>query len=115
MPQVNDLSRCLAALDQDIMLIAVIEMSPVEPRPRRSPHGIWECAACGKQTSVTAGTIMHHCKLPLITWFWAAHLMATHSNPPERQRRTRASGLLAACPPGCGPRGNRFEGFGQSR
>jgi ISXO2-like transposase domain len=23
---------------------------------------------------------MHHTKLPLTTWFWAAHLMATHSN-----------------------------------
>ena len=40
----------------------------------------WECAGCGKQTSVTAGTIMRHSKLPLITWFWAAYLMATHSN-----------------------------------
>ena len=33
-----------------------------------------------QQTSVTAGTIMHHSKLPLTTWFWAAYLMATHSN-----------------------------------
>jgi hypothetical protein len=40
----------------------------------------FECAACGKQTSVTAGTIMHGSKLPLTTWFWAAWLMATHSN-----------------------------------
>jgi hypothetical protein len=23
---------------------------------------------------------MHHAKLPLTTWFWAAYLMATHSN-----------------------------------
>src|SRR5207302_10412432 len=23
---------------------------------------------------------MHHSKLPLNTWFWAAYLMATHSN-----------------------------------
>jgi hypothetical protein len=29
---------------------------------------------------VTAGTIMHQSKLPLTTWFWAAYLMATHSN-----------------------------------
>jgi ISXO2 transposase-like protein len=36
-------------------------------------------AAVG-QTSVTAGTIMHHSKLPLTAWFWAAYLMATHSN-----------------------------------
>ena len=48
------------------------------------PHGgkpfTFECAACGKQTSATAGTIMHGSKLPLIAWFWAAYLMATHSN-----------------------------------
>src|SRR5882672_3079082 len=40
----------------------------------------YECAGCGRQTSVTAGTIMHHSKLPLTAWFWAAYLMATHSN-----------------------------------
>jgi hypothetical protein len=40
----------------------------------------YECAACGRQTSVTAGTIMHASKRPLTTWFWAAFLMATHSN-----------------------------------
>ena len=40
----------------------------------------WECAGCGKQTSVTAGTVMHGSKLPLTVWFWAAYLMATHSN-----------------------------------
>jgi predicted RNA-binding Zn-ribbon protein involved in translation (DUF1610 family) len=39
-----------------------------------------ECADCGKQTSVTAGTVMHGSKLPLTVWFWAAYLMATHSN-----------------------------------
>ena len=40
----------------------------------------YQCAACGRQTSVTAGTIIHASKLPLTTWFWAAYLMATHSN-----------------------------------
>src|SRR2546423_2985667 len=40
----------------------------------------YECASCGRQTSVPAGTIMHHSKLPLTSWFWAAYLMATHSN-----------------------------------
>lgn len=48
--------------------------------PLQTKAWTWECAACGKQTSVTAGTIMHHSKLPLTTWFWAAYLMATHSN-----------------------------------
>ena len=40
----------------------------------------WECADCARQTSVTAGTVMHASKLPLTVWFWAAYLMATHSN-----------------------------------
>ena len=41
------------------------------------PH-TYECLDCGRQTSATAGTVMHRSKLPLTTWFWAAHLMATH-------------------------------------
>src|SRR5207344_82008 len=40
----------------------------------------WECADCARQTSVTAGTVMHASKLPLTVWFWAAYPMATHSN-----------------------------------
>jgi ISXO2-like transposase domain/Transposase zinc-ribbon domain len=40
----------------------------------------YQCVACRRQTSVTAGTIMHRSKLPLTLWFWAAHLMTTHSN-----------------------------------
>jgi transposase-like protein len=40
----------------------------------------WECAACGKQTSVTAGTVMHRSHLPLKTWFLAAHIVTSHSN-----------------------------------
>ena len=32
------------------------------------------------ETSLTAGTAMHRSKLPLTTWFWAAHVMSTHSN-----------------------------------
>jgi ISXO2-like transposase domain/Transposase zinc-ribbon domain len=40
----------------------------------------YECADCHKQTSVTAGTILHASKLPLTLWFWASYLMSTHSN-----------------------------------
>lgn len=47
----------------------------LKSRPR-----LLECLDCGRQTSMTAGTAMHRSKLPLTTWFWAAHLMATHSN-----------------------------------
>ncbi len=40
----------------------------------------FECIRCHRQTSVTAGTLLHRTKLPLTIWFWAAYLMATHSN-----------------------------------
>jgi hypothetical protein len=40
----------------------------------------WECRDCGRQTSVTAGTVMHGSHVSLRTWFLAAHLLATHSN-----------------------------------
>ena len=32
---------------------------------------------CRRQTSVTAGTVMHHTHLPLTIWFWAIYLCAT--------------------------------------
>jgi hypothetical protein len=38
------------------------------------------CKACRKETSVTAGTIMHRSHLPLQTWFWAAFLIAARSD-----------------------------------
>jgi hypothetical protein len=47
----------------------------LKSRPR-----LYECLDCGRQTSITAGTAMHRTKLPLTAWFWAAHLMATHSD-----------------------------------
>lgn len=35
------------------------------------------CRQCHKQTSVTAGTVMHRSHLPLVKWFWAMYLMVT--------------------------------------
>jgi transposase-like protein len=36
-----------------------------------------ECAACHAQTSLTAGTVMHNTKTPLMDWFWLAQHVAT--------------------------------------
>lgn len=44
--------------------------------PRRE---LWQCKACGHQTSVTAGTVLHRTRTPLVLWFWAAYLVATHT------------------------------------
>lgn len=38
---------------------------------------VWECAACHRQTSVTAGTVLHKTHMPLHVWFWAAYLVST--------------------------------------
>ena len=40
----------------------------------------YECAACGRQTSVTAGTVFHRSHLDLLTWFQAIYAVASHSN-----------------------------------
>lgn len=52
----------------------------VKAWPLETKAFTFECAGCHKQTSVTAGTIMHGSKLSLTIWFWAAYLMASHSN-----------------------------------
>src|SRR5680860_1351573 len=61
--------------------------------PLKSRAYTYECVACGRQTSVTAGTIMHRTKLPLTTWFWAAHLMVIHSNGMSAQQLMGQPGL----------------------
>jgi transposase-like protein len=40
---------------------------------------LWQCKACGQQTSVTAGTVLHRTRITLPLWFWAAYLIATHT------------------------------------
>src|SRR3712207_8069523 len=42
-----------------------------------------ECAKCHRQTSVTAGTVLHRSHLPLKVWFLAAWLVATHRRSEE--------------------------------
>lgn len=42
-------------------------------------RAIEKCAGCGYQVSVTAGTVLHGTRTPLHLWFWAAHLVTTHT------------------------------------
>ena len=37
---------------------------------------LYQCGGCRHQTSLTAGTLMEHTKLPLTTWFLAIHLIS---------------------------------------
>ena len=38
---------------------------------------LYQCLKCKHQTSLTAGTIMHRTRTPLIKWFWAIFLVST--------------------------------------
>ena len=40
---------------------------------------LWRCQRCGRDTSVTAGTVLHGTRLPLTQWFWAVYLVTTHT------------------------------------
>jgi predicted RNA-binding Zn-ribbon protein involved in translation (DUF1610 family) len=61
---------------------------------------LWECAACGQQTSVTAGTVMHKTRTPLRNWFWAAYLVATTIRGSRPSCFSASSGFGATRPRG---------------
>jgi len=52
-----------------------------------------ECAECGRQTSVTAGTIFHHARTPLTVWFAAAWQMTSQKHGVSALGLQRALGL----------------------
>ena len=54
---------------------------------------LWECADCGHQASVTAGTVLHGTRTPLRLWFWAAYLIATHTPGMSAKQLQRQLGL----------------------
>lgn len=55
----------------------------------RTSAGLWMCSDCGKQTSVTAGTIFHRSRKPLRTWFAVIWFVCAQKNG------TSAKGLQA--------------------
>jgi transposase-like protein len=38
---------------------------------------LYQCKGCRHQASLTAGTVMHGSRTPLLIWFWAIYLIAT--------------------------------------
>lgn len=52
-----------------------------------------QCKKCGYQASVTAGTVMHRSKMPLITWFQVAYLVTTHTPGISATQLQRQLGL----------------------
>jgi transposase-like protein len=45
----------------------------------RTRPTVLQCRACGRQTSLTAGTVMHATRTPLQAWFWAAYLVTAQT------------------------------------
>src|SRR2546428_4858411 len=80
------------------------EQAEVFALPRRR---LWQCKTCGRQTSLTAGTVLHRTRLPLTVWVWATYLMTTPTPglsagpppPPLRLRYQTAWGPLPQPPP----------------
>lgn len=46
----------------------------------RSVRGLWTCRECGRQTSLTAGTIFEGTRKPLLDWFEVAWRITTAKN-----------------------------------
>lgn len=55
--------------------------------------GLWECAGCGCQTSVTAGTIFQDTRTPLPIWFRAMWWVTTQKNGASALGLQRVLGL----------------------
>ena len=56
-------------------------------------RGLWMCRGCGRQTSVTAGTIFHRTRYPLQTWFGAAWFVCSQKNGTSALGLQRVLGL----------------------
>jgi hypothetical protein len=61
--------------------------------PLRSRSHTYECRDCRRQTSITAGTVMHRTKLRLGLWFSAAYLIANHPDSASPQRFAELFGI----------------------
>jgi len=59
----------------------------------RTKSGLWKCTSCRRQTSVTAGTILHRSHVPLRTWFAACWFVCSQKNGVSALGLQRVLGL----------------------
>lgn len=59
----------------------------------RTRSGVYECAECGKQFTVTVGTVMHGSHIPLRQWLIAFHLMTSSKKGVSALQLQRNLGL----------------------
>jgi transposase-like protein len=58
-----------------------------------STRGLEQCGQCRYQCSVTAGTVFHRTRLPLLTWFWAIFFVARHKKGISALQLQRDTGI----------------------
>ena len=56
-------------------------------------RGLYECADCGYQASVTAGTLLHKTRTDLRKWLLAIWLLASMKKPPSAAELARQLGV----------------------
>jgi len=54
---------------------------------------LYQCSQCRHQISVTADTLLHATKLPLVKWFWAIYLMASDKGGISALRLSKHIGI----------------------
>ncbi|WP_149203849.1 IS1595 family transposase [Actinotalea subterranea] len=59
----------------------------------RTGTGLWMCVACGRRTSVTAGTVLHRTRTPLTTWFAAVWFVTSTKTGVSAQGLQRVLGF----------------------
>lgn len=73
---------------------AVGEPFLLATRPR-----VVKCRACERESSATAGTILHGTKTSLQVWFWAAYLVATQTSEISALGLQKQLGIRGKRPP----------------
>jgi transposase-like protein len=56
-------------------------------------RAVYECASCHHHTSVTAGTLFHNTKLPLVKWFWCIYWLSSDKGSVSALRLTKLIGV----------------------
>ena len=54
---------------------------------------VFECADCHHHTSITAGTLFHNTKLPLVKWFWCIYWLSSDKGSISALRLTKLIGV----------------------
>ena len=58
-----------------------------------STRRLEQCRSCRYQCSVTAGTVFHRTRAPLLTWFWAIFFLARHKKGISALQLQRDTGV----------------------